>query len=161
VLRDIAALAGEFGLTNVAPKEAIAVMAFQGLMRSYQPEFVREGVFFKFGGVTVVVKATESPSDTQSIAQADLDEAKLVVFAVVRAAPPLEGVKCFQGDAPAQGPRHMVELRGFISRNEIRKHYKVTKYKTVPGYRVGVKRLKPITDLLWWLEDGGHQHGRD
>ena len=123
--------------------------AFQGLMRSFQPEFVREGVFFKFGGVTVVVKATESPSDTQSIAQADLDEAKLVVFAVVR-----PGV-------PAQGIRHLVELRGFISRNEIRKHYKVTKYKTVPGYRVGVKRLKPITDLLWWLEDGGHQHGRD
>jgi hypothetical protein len=144
VLRDIAARAAGLGVGAIAVKEAIAALAFEGALRCYlgMDQFVRDGVRFQvLDGPSLVVKATYGDADAQGIALADVEAAKLVVFARV-----LPGVE-------AQGIKNFVELRGFVSRNEIRKHYRVTKYKTVPGYRVGVKRFKPITDLLWWVQD--------
>lgn len=141
----------EFGLQGIAEKEAIAVAMFDALLPSYMERgtWQRDGVVFHVEQVSIVVKATLGNADQQGITLTDVNRAKLIVFARV-----LPGI-------PDQGISRRVELRGFISRNEIRKRYKVTKYRGQPGYRVGVKRLRPITDLLWWLQDGGHRHGED
>lgn len=140
------------GLGGIALKEAIGVAAFTGALRSYVDVARLESdgaVVTVDGRVPIVVKSTHGEADTQGIAKADVDRAKVVVFARVKPGPAGSEI------------RHLVELRGFISRNAIKKAYKVTRYKTVPGYRVGVKRLRPITELLWWLQDGGHLHGQN
>lgn len=150
MLRDIPRIAASLDLGGMAEKEAIATAAFSGLLATFvdRSTWTRAGRVFHVEQASIIVKATLGNAAVQGVALTDVEPAKLIVFARV-----------LPGD-PQYGVQRVVEFRGFASRNLIRQHYSVTRYRTVPGYKVAVKRLKPLIDLLWWLQDGGHLNGR-
>jgi len=136
--------------------EPAAARTVCSLLNAYLPGWTADGQLLKHPAApAIAVKTTRGDNvKLQSFPSILLKEAKLLIFCRVHAPEPPR--REAERDQFTTG---LLELRGFLARKFILKHYREGKYKTIPGYRVSLSRLKRIQDLLWWLQDEGFRHG--
>lgn len=137
------AAAGEYA--DLPLKEAIGVEYFSRLLSLHKIRHEQVGPMFTFeDGRTLYVKTTATNTKHQLCVRTWAEGAKIVVFARLGNWP----------DKQDMLVRHVIEFRGYASRNFITGHYKPVKYRGLAeAYKVPVDKLLPMTDLLDWLRD--------